>query len=252
MLLLTGVLSGLAVGVALLPVDVAGRWDGLSPAVDRRGGGTAGRDVGGPAGTPLVRLARPVSLLAAVAVGLVLGGVAGLVGGALVVWRGPALLARLEQPDPERELWDLQVPLVLDLLAACLAGGADLRTALSAVGRASPSPAAERLGKTASLLGLGAAPAQAWAVFGTGTGPAAAAGRSLARSVEGGAPVVDAVRAVAAQARQEAVSAAQARARRAGVLAVGPLGLCFLPAFLLVGVVPAVVGLAGPLFATLQ
>jgi hypothetical protein len=33
--------------------------------------------------------------------------------------------------------------------------------------------------------------------------------------------------------------------RRAGVLAAAPLGLCFLPAFVLVGVVPVVTGLAG-------
>lgn len=39
--------------------------------------------------------------------------------------------------------------------------------------------------------------------------------------------------------------------RRVGVLAVAPLGLCFLPAFVLLGIVPVVVGLAGPLFATL-
>jgi tight adherence protein B len=32
------------------------------------------------------------------------------------------------------------------------------------------------------------------------------------------------------------------RARQVGVLAAGPLGLCFLPAFMLIGVVPTVVG----------
>jgi hypothetical protein len=33
------------------------------------------------------------------------------------------------------------------------------------------------------------------------------------------------------------------------VLITGPLGLCFLPAFLVIGVVPVVVGLAGQLVA---
>ena len=41
--------------------------------------------------------------------------------------------------------------------------------------------------------------------------------------------------------------AVEARAERAGVLVTGPLGLCFLPAFLALGIVPVVVGLAGPL-----
>ena len=39
------------------------------------------------------------------------------------------------------------------------------------------------------------------------------------------------------------------RARRAGVQAVGPLAACFLPAFVLVGVVPVVVGVAQALLA---
>jgi hypothetical protein len=38
-------------------------------------------------------------------------------------------------------------------------------------------------------------------------------------------------------------------ARRVGVLVVAPLGLCFLPAFVLLGVVPVVLGLTGPLLA---
>ena len=55
---------------------------------------------------------------------------------------------------------------------------------------------------------------------------------------------------MAADVRAEYRSAAEQAARRVGVLAVAPLGLCFLPAFVLLGVVPVVVGLAGPLLAT--
>jgi pilus assembly protein TadC len=50
---------------------------------------------------------------------------------------------------------------------------------------------------------------------------------------------------LAADARAERGRAATARARRAGVLITLPLGLCFLPAFLVVGVLPVVIGLAG-------
>ena len=66
----------------------------------------------------------------------------------------------------------------------------------------------------------------------------------MSRAAVGGAPVAAAVQQVAEDARREAAAAAERAARRAGVLAVGPLGLCFLPAFLLLGVVPAVIGLA--------
>ncbi len=49
---------------------------------------------------------------------------------------------------------------------------------------------------------------------------------------------------MAAQARQASADAAETRSQRAGVLIVGPLALCFLPAFLCLGVIPVVVGLA--------
>jgi hypothetical protein len=40
---------------------------------------------------------------------------------------------------------------------------------------------------------------------------------------------------------------AVARSQRVGVLVVAPLGLCFLPAFVLIGVVPLAAGLVGGL-----
>ena len=48
--------------------------------------------------------------------------------------------------------------------------------------------------------------------------------------------------------RQDAGHAAVAAAERAGVLIAGPLGLCFLPAFVCLGIVPVVAGLAGDIF----
>ncbi|ORB82442.1 hypothetical protein B1T49_27950, partial [Mycobacterium persicum] len=50
---------------------------------------------------------------------------------------------------------------------------------------------------------------------------------------------------LAAQSRQDAAHAATAGAQQAGVLIAGPLGLCFLPAFVCLGLVPVVAGLAG-------
>jgi pilus assembly protein TadC len=47
------------------------------------------------------------------------------------------------------------------------------------------------------------------------------------------------------QCRDDAAHAATAAAERAGVLIAGPLGLCFLPAFVCLGIVPVVAGLAG-------
>ncbi len=46
-------------------------------------------------------------------------------------------------------------------------------------------------------------------------------------------------------ARQDATHTAAATAERAGVLIAGPLGLCFLPAFVCLGIIPVVARLAG-------
>ena len=60
-----------------------------------------------------------------------------------------------------------------------------------------------------------------------------------------GVALADAVSTLAAQCRQDATHAAAATAERAGVLIAGPLGLCFLPAFVCLGIVPVIAGLAG-------
>lgn len=69
----------------------------------------------------------------------------------------------------------------------------------------------------------------------------------LERAASTGAPAADPVARIAAGLRAERARAAKDKAGRAGVLITGPVGLCFLPAFLAVGVVPVVIGLAGHL-----
>ena len=58
--------------------------------------------------------------------------------------------------------------------------------------------------------------------------------------------------ALAADLREEDRASAVARAHRAGVWAMAPLGLCFLPAFICLGVIPVVAGVAGDVFHGLQ
>ena len=62
-----------------------------------------------------------------------------------------------------------------------------------------------------------------------------------------GAPAAEPVARLAAEAGRSDGRATAAVARRAGVLITAPVGLCFLPAFLAVGVLPVVIGLAGGL-----
>jgi hypothetical protein len=51
--------------------------------------------------------------------------------------------------------------------------------------------------------------------------------------------------ALAGDTRSTARAAVEVDVRRAGVWILAPLGLCFLPAFVCLGVVPLVLGIAG-------
>ncbi|MFJ6438695.1 type II secretion system F family protein [Streptomyces sp. NPDC091416] len=139
-----------------------------------------------------------------------------------------------------------QLPLAADLLAACISAGAGPREAAEAVGESMGGPVGEQLARTAAEIRLGGDPAVAWGRFGAIPGAAALA-RCLDRAGSTGAPAAESVARLAEAMRAERASVAVARAQRAAVLITAPLGLCFLPAFLTVGVAPVVIGLAGGL-----
>ncbi|KAB2589959.1 type II secretion system F family protein [Streptomyces arboris] len=142
-----------------------------------------------------------------------------------------------------------QLPLAADLLAACVAVGAGPREAAEAVGESIGGPVGDRLARVAAEIRLGGEPAEAWGRLGEipGAGPLA---RCLHRAGSTGAPAAEPVSRLAEAMRAEQAGAAVARAQRAGVLITAPVGLCFLPAFLAVGVAPVIIGLAGGLLAT--
>jgi len=72
--------------------------------------------------------------------------------------------------------------------------------------------------------------------------------RLARRSAASGSAFASGVADLAEQSRRDAIHAAQSAAERASVLIAGPLGLCFLPAFVCLGIVPVVAGLAGDVF----
>lgn len=141
----------------------------------------------------------------------------------------------------------------LEVLAACLRSGMAVSTAAAATAPSAPPHLARILHRASDLLALGADPASAW------SGPAHDAHRArqrqddhaeallrlARRSASSGAALAQGVAELATQARDEAADAARAAAERASVLIAGPLGLCYLPAFLCLGIVPVVAGLAG-------
>jgi Flp pilus assembly protein TadB len=136
------------------------------------------------------------------------------------------------------------LPLCADLLAAALRAGAPVDLAAAAVAAALGGPLGERLERTARSLRLGAAPTEAWAHLSDVRGSDRLAAAVTRTSMTGGA-LAGALARLADDLRSDRSVATEAAARRAGVLIVLPLGLCFLPAFLLAGLVPVVVAVLG-------
>ncbi|ANW21963.1 type II secretion system F family protein [Streptomyces clavuligerus] len=195
----------------------------------------------------LAALARPWAAPAGalITLAVLVEGVPGLALGVSVAWgvrrrlrsRPPGAAARESPPD------DPRLPLAADLLAACLSAGAAPHEAAEAVGDSLGGPVGERLLRACAAVRLGGEPGSAWGAV-AGLPGAAELARCLARAHASGAPAAEPVARVAVRLRADRARAAAARARRAQVLITAPVGLCFLPAFLAVGVAPVVIGLA--------
>jgi Flp pilus assembly protein TadB len=189
-----------------------------------------------------------VTLAAVVVVPALVGGAVGLLLAAVagaVAWH---LTGRLEPPAVRRRRERLvaAVPHVVDLLAACLAAGLSPTAALRRVAVAVDTPAREELQAVATRLDLGVDPVTVWRDLARHR-ELGGLGRCLARAVESGASVSEAMDRLAEDLRRSARAEVESRARAVGVQAAVPLGVCLLPAFVLVGVVPLVAGSLGVL-----
>ncbi|MFF9013648.1 type II secretion system F family protein [Streptomyces sp. NPDC014870] len=204
-------------------------------------GPTRGRRFGNGCPPWLRTWAAPLAT-AALALALV-GGVPGILAGIAAGWGVRRWSARRAPATGDEDEAVRQLPLAADLLAACASAGAGPGEAAEAVGRSLGGPLGERLTRTAGELRLGGEPADVWRRFGAIPGAEALA-RCLERAGSSGAPAAEAVARHATDLRAERARAAAARAQRAQVLITAPVGLCFLPAFLAVGVAPVVIGLA--------
>lgn len=236
--------------------------DRSSRASSLRGGRGAARASRGFGDAVDPRLRRWVLPIGAVVVGLLIAPSVWWLGlGAGVAL---AVLARPARGSPrERARRRRRLILHAQLLAGCLDSGLAMAPALRAVGdvlgpsrtgdgwapenlRPSlPDPLAA-LESVAAMLSLGADADTAWRVVDADDdlAPLAAAAR---RSAAGGTTLADAVREHADQLRREAREEAARSAGRAGVLMTAPLGVCFLPAFLCLGLAPVIIGLLAQL-----
>lgn len=141
-----------------------------------------------------------------------------------------------------------QIPTVCDLLAATLASGASVTSALHAVSQTVGTPASHTLMRVDRAMQLGTPASHVWT-----TADAEPAFNRIAaafrRSNESGAPIADLLTGVARDERREKRRDVEVAARGAGVRAVMPLAVCYLPAFILLGVVPVIASMAIGIFS---
>ncbi len=228
-----------ALAVALLlpvrPVLATGRLERPGPAA-------------GPSEGWLRRHRVVWCVLAGAGASVFVGGRAGVPAGlvaSVAVW---VVIGRAELPDVRRrrEAVRRDLPHVVELFAATLRAGAAPGDGIALVCASLPGPAADRLAGVAARLALGLDPVQVWSALADDP-HLGRLGRTLARAHSSGAPVVAAVERLADDLARSARADIEERARTVGVKAAVPLGLCLLPAFVLIGIVPLVVALLATL-----
>lgn len=190
---------------------------------------------------------RAAAVLAGIAVTVLLGGWLGLL---LGVAAGIGLDRGLRRLEPRavrarRMRAAADLPLAADLLAAALRAGAPLDRAAGAVGAALGGPLGERLLRVSRALRLGADADEAWRHVAELSGTCARLSALAVRSAASGAALGGVLGRLAEEVRASRAAEGDAAARRAGVLVVLPLGLCFLPAFVLAGLLPVIVAVLG-------
>lgn len=136
----------------------------------------------------------------------------------------------------------MAVAAALDLLALVLTAGGGLVDAVDAVAATSRGPVREALTIVATAVRWG----MPWPVAWEAVGPSwVSARRAMTLADAAGVAPAAALRRAAADVRAAQVQQLELAAAKLGVAIVLPLGLAFLPAFVLLTVVPLVVALAG-------
>lgn len=177
------------------------------------------------------------------AVSGVVGGITGVIVG-VVAGGAVAILLRHTSAASDvrrRARMVADLPLVVDLLVACVSAGLAPSRALAVVSASVGGPVAEDLRPVCARLELGTDARTVWSDLSTHDtlGPL---GRALARSARTGSSITSTLSRCAADFRRERRALADTDARKVGVRASAPLGACFLPAFFLIGIVPTIVG----------
>ena len=220
-------------GIGVLCVGV-GVWLGMPGSVRGRLPMPARQTSGGR------RTPHLAAVVAAIGVAVLVGGPMGVILGGLVGVGAWQVLVRLSADQGiDRDALARQAPDAVDCLASCLAAGAPLWSAMHVVAGAFGEPLSGLWERAADKHNLGAPPQETFSEW-LDDPLLASVGRVLVRSSESGGALGTSLLASAERMRQERAEVLELKARAVGVKAVAPLGACFLPAFILLAVVPII------------
>ncbi|MCW2858083.1 MAG: Bacterial type secretion system protein domain protein [Marmoricola sp.] len=195
----------------------------------------------------LQRLRAPLTALAFVGGWTFIGAWPGAAAGAVLAVFAWRVLGSVESPAVRRRREQLErdLPFAIHLLGACLIAGSAVARALDDVASAVAGPVADEFTLVRNRLLLGVDPEDVWAAL---DGPLTGLGQCMSRAARSGSSVRDAVERLSDDLRADAGLRAEALARTVEVRAAAPLGVCFLPAFVILGIVPMIAGI----FSSLQ
>jgi Bacterial type II secretion system protein F domain. len=138
----------------------------------------------------------------------------------------------------------------IDLFAACLDAGLNTRDAADAVAGVVDGTHRDMWITVAALLGIGMPVDKAMSAF-VGTGGLEELANLAAVSAQSGSAFSKGCRRIVDRLREEDTDHRTEAAERTGVLIALPLATCFLPAFMILGLAPVVMGLGMHLFTNL-
>ncbi|MDR0945420.1 MAG: type II secretion system F family protein [Bifidobacteriaceae bacterium] len=187
--------------------------------------------------------AHPIAVLTGGGLGTA-AGIAGLVLIGIGHWWTRRLLRRAQGADPTSAL------IAVEILSAALSTGLPIAEALATAGRLAEGPEAARFGAVAGRLAAGQTWDAAWS--GAAAGPVLeGVERALGLAWDSGVSAGPLLAGVSARLRRAARRRDGIAVGRLGVRLMAPLGVCFLPAFVALGLLPVILSLAGELIPTL-
>lgn len=173
---------------------------------------------------------------------LLLGWPTGVVVGALAAPMAHRAVGQLESAAGRQRAARIaaQLPSALDLMVATLEVGRPPVTAFALAAESTADPLGAELGSVARRLAVSGDSMAVWRSM-EADQALAPVGRAFRRAEASGMPVARVVCGVADDLRRERRARRRDDSRKVAVRTAAPLGICFLPAFFLIGIVPTII-----------